>query len=321
MNEEYLWDRSGPPDPEIEQLERTLAPLRYRPRPELARPLRPAPRVWLAAAAAIFVAAVAVWRINLPLPQATEWQVAGFDGNVRLGRDSASVSMPLRTGQLLRTESSSNLRLLANEFGQIDLGPNSELRAASTQQLKLNRGSMHAFIWARPGQFVVDTPSARATDLGCMYDITVDSNGNGLLTVTFGWVAFEHRGQESFIPAGAACVTSKRRGPGLPYYQDAPETLRVAIAGFESGKPGWVAPLLDAARPRDALTLWHLLARVPQRDRGMVFDRFAQLVTLPPEISRDGAIRLDAKTMDLSWNALNLDNTEWWRGWERKWGE
>ena len=26
MNEDYLWDRSGPPDPEIARLERTLAP-------------------------------------------------------------------------------------------------------------------------------------------------------------------------------------------------------------------------------------------------------------------------------------------------------
>jgi hypothetical protein len=38
-------------------------------------------------------------------------------------------------------------------------------------------------------------------------------------------------------------------------------------------------------------------------------------------MSREGALRLDAKTMDLCWNALNLENTEWWRGWERKWGE
>ena len=29
MNEKYLWDRSGPPDPEIERLEQLLAPLRY----------------------------------------------------------------------------------------------------------------------------------------------------------------------------------------------------------------------------------------------------------------------------------------------------
>jgi len=33
MSDEYLWDRSGPVDPEIEELEQTLSSLRYRNRP------------------------------------------------------------------------------------------------------------------------------------------------------------------------------------------------------------------------------------------------------------------------------------------------
>ena len=37
MNEDYLWDKSGEPDPEIEQLEKTLGSLRYK------RPTEPLP--------------------------------------------------------------------------------------------------------------------------------------------------------------------------------------------------------------------------------------------------------------------------------------
>jgi len=33
MNEDYLWDKSGEPDPQIEELEQILAPLRYQPKP------------------------------------------------------------------------------------------------------------------------------------------------------------------------------------------------------------------------------------------------------------------------------------------------
>ena len=33
MNEEYLWDKSGEPDPEIQQLEDILGGLRYQPIP------------------------------------------------------------------------------------------------------------------------------------------------------------------------------------------------------------------------------------------------------------------------------------------------
>ena len=33
MNEEYLWDKSGEPDPDIQQLEQILGTLRYEPKP------------------------------------------------------------------------------------------------------------------------------------------------------------------------------------------------------------------------------------------------------------------------------------------------
>ncbi len=33
MNEDYLWDKSGEPDPQIQELEQILSPLRYQPKP------------------------------------------------------------------------------------------------------------------------------------------------------------------------------------------------------------------------------------------------------------------------------------------------
>lgn len=44
MNEDYLWDKSGEPDPEIQQLEEILGTLRYQPRPFEAPRDVPAPR-------------------------------------------------------------------------------------------------------------------------------------------------------------------------------------------------------------------------------------------------------------------------------------
>jgi len=32
MNEEYLWDKSGEPDPEVQELEQILGALRYQPK-------------------------------------------------------------------------------------------------------------------------------------------------------------------------------------------------------------------------------------------------------------------------------------------------
>ena len=320
MNDDHLWDRSGPPDPAVERLERTLAPLRYRHRADMLRGAAERPRIWWAAAAAVLLAAVAIWQLKTPPSQATAWRVASLEGASRLGSQNAAVAMPMRTGQLLRTGRDSQVSLQDDEVGKIDLGPDSELRAANNRQVMLNRGALHAFIWARPGLFVVDTPSARAIDLGCEYTINVDGSGNGLLRVSLGWVAFQYQGHESFIPAGAECVTRKRGGPGIPFYEDAPEPLRHGVSMFEAGdSTSALDPILNSARPRDGLTLWHMLTRVPAGDRARVFDRFAQLVTLPPGISREAAVGRDPQTIDQCWNALNLENTEWWRGWERKW--
>jgi hypothetical protein len=320
MNEDYLWDRSGPPDPEVARLEQTLAPLRYRHRADMVSGVRERPRLWWAAAAAGLLAAIATWQLKTPPSQATAWQVASVEGASRMGSRDAAVAMAMRTGQVLRTGRDSQVSLQDDEVGKVDLFPNSELRAATNRQLMLNRGALHAFIWARPGQFVVDTPSARAIDLGCEYTINVDGSGNGLLRVSLGWVAFRYEGHESFIPAGAQCVTRRREGPGIPFYEDAPEPLQRGVSIFEAGDPtSALDPILSSARERDSLTLWHLLTRVSAADRARVFDRFAQLVTLPPGISREAAIRRDPQTIDRCWDALNLQDTEWWRGWERKW--
>jgi hypothetical protein len=319
MSDEYLWDRTGPPDPEIERLERLLAPLRQGGQ-TARRPVRSTrPPYWLAAAAAVVLAAVGLMRFAAPAAPTTAWQVASLEGTAHVGGSDATIAMAVRTGQSLQTGNASALTLEADQLGQVDLGPDSELSAAAGSRLLLRRGTLHAYIWAPPRQFVVDTPAARAIDLGCEYTVTVNRSGDGLLRVGYGWVAFQFEDRESFIPAGAECVTRRRLGPGIPYYADAPQPLRDGLDRFERGEEAALDSILASARPRDGLTLWHLLTRVPAPDRGRVFDRFAQLEPLPAEVAREGALSKDAHTLDLCWNALNLENTGWWRGWERRW--
>jgi hypothetical protein len=319
MNDDYLWDRSGPPDPEIERLEKTLAPLRYRHRADIAGAASTRPRLAWAAMAASILCAIAVWQFQARPAAMTGWQIASIEGSARAGDGKAVVAMSLRAGQTLRTSGDSQLTLRADDLGSIDLFPDSEIRAATTRQVKLNRGKLHAFIWARPGQFVVDTPSSRAIDLGCEYTIQVDSAGEGLLKVAMGWVAFQYDGHESFIPAGAQCVTRKRTGPGIPYYEDSAASLQQAVGRFERGDRESLPMILAEARPRDGLTLWHLLTRVAPEERSAVFDRFAELVAVPPEVQKEAVVRKDGAAIDRCWDALNLENTGWWRGWERKW--
>ena len=68
MNDDYLWDKSGEPDPEIQQLEDILGTLRYRPRPlaipdNIATPRRRSYFPLLAIAASLLLALLAggIW--------------------------------------------------------------------------------------------------------------------------------------------------------------------------------------------------------------------------------------------------------------------
>lgn len=67
MNDNYLWDRSGEPDPEVQELEDILGTLRYQPRPlEIPADIRVARKrsfmpLAIAAAVAFLVIAAGLW--------------------------------------------------------------------------------------------------------------------------------------------------------------------------------------------------------------------------------------------------------------------
>ena len=294
---DYLWNRTNPVDDDIQRWEHTLSSLRSNRRYHLPADARRDPRHPPYAA----VAAAALLAVLGPLLQrGTPNEPSRWTSEGRI----------LRQGQSLDTRQQPIL-LEAEDFGQVRVGENTRIRLGRSHNLELKQGRLHALIWAPPGQFVVETPSARTIDLGCQYELEIDAEGAGLLTVETGWVAFEHGARESFIPAGAACRTHPTSGPGVPYYQDAPASFRQAVQSND------IPAILAGARPRDALTLWHLLARVSPSERGAVFDRFRTLV--PVNAGRQAVVALEPVALDQCWNALNLDSAEWWRKWKRPW--
>jgi hypothetical protein len=330
MNEQYLWDRSGAPDAEIAELEAKLGTLAWCDRPgtvetpgawSTPRPHRGF-RTWAPAAiAAALLIVLAGWmqRQAVLVSGATPWEVVEAQGSF-----SAAGTRVLR-GQLLRTGPQSRLTLHADRYGRLDLERETELEVLGggvrQPQFRLQRGTLRAFIWAAPEEFVIDTPSARAIDLGCVYTLSVDETGGGALRVQAGWVAFQHQNRESFIPAGAACRVRPGKGPGVPVYEASSEGFRQAVLRWEEGDPTSMPLLLTEARHEDGLTLWHLLAEpeLPPQVREKVLDRFAELVSLPPSLPRESVLSMERSALDSCWNALELDNADWWRRWKRDW--
>ncbi|HEY6271820.1 MAG TPA: FecR domain-containing protein [Terriglobales bacterium] len=341
MKQDYLWDGSGEPDPEVQKLEEVLGRLRHRSPvpvfPELTRPASRwfprslAPR-WAFAAAALVVAVAGIMLLRdetRVIP--SEWNVTRAEGSAQVGGQSiiGEQTGNLGVGQVVETGAASKASIRAEETGEIELEPRTRLHLVRSingvQRLALERGTIHATIWAEPGKFVVDTPSAVAVDLGCVYTLHVDDSGDGLLRTTVGWVGFKLAGREAFIPAGAACPTRKNTGPGIPYFEDASTAFRDALAQLDGSaisdqeRAAALRVVLSESRQRDALSLWHLLARVPAADRGAVYNRLAQLVSPDAAVTREGILKLDPAMLDLWWNELGLGDVSLWRHWERGW--
>jgi hypothetical protein len=95
MNDRYLWDGSGEADPEIQQLEKSLAGFRYRPRTlhehssALSETARRGNRLWIAvaAAAALAIASITGLRIREALTFTDSGRFPGTDrGPARFAR-------------------------------------------------------------------------------------------------------------------------------------------------------------------------------------------------------------------------------------------
>jgi hypothetical protein len=347
MNDDYLWDRSGTPDPEIQRLETLLAEFRPEDRPLVLPAEFPdaasKPRglllqfPWLPrlAAAAVILLTISVGayfalRPTNPLDSRPSWNVSSLEGAPQIGSQTVSgtsTSGRLHVGETLTTNSISRASITEVLLGEIRVDPNSRVRLVESgpnrKRIQLEVGTIHAAIWAPPTQFIVDTPSATTVDLGCAYTLQVAPDGSGSIRTTLGWVGFHLNGRDSFIPAGAMCSTRLTTGPGTPFFEDASPSFREALAQFDAAAPdspeqsAALSVMLAQARPRDALSLWHLLSRTSGERRARVYDRLAALVRPPSGVTREHALQLDSHTLDLYWNALHLGDIYIWRFWEQ----
>ena len=263
-------------------------------------------RVWIPLAAAAAVAGILLLR-----PRSETWEVERVAGAPRVNDVLLGAGGTMRVGQWLVTDDSSRASIAVGEIGRVDVRPGTRVRlvrARSTDhRLALAYGAIHAKVSAPPRLFFVETPSGTAIDLGCEYVLETDASGHGLLYVTGGYVEFAWRGTSSIVPLDAYAATRPGQGPGTPYVSDAPEALRQALAAFdfESGGSVAVRAALRAARSEDAVSLWHLLARVAPEERGEVYDRLAELVPPPDGVTRARAIVLDRETLDRYWNLIS----------------
>jgi hypothetical protein len=279
-----------------------------------------------AAAVLLLVASWGVWlvyRADALLADKRAWRVTRLDGAPRVGAEQISNNGELAVGEWLETDGNSRAQIAVSSIGNVDIDENTRVRLLETRptehRLELARGKMSAQIWAPPRLFFVNTPSAVAADLGCAYTLEVDDQGSSLLRVTSGWVALELENRESIVPAGAACETRPSLGPGTPYFVDSAAGFQAALKQVDfdpdaAARSTALKAMLDQARPRDTLTLWHLLTRVEGEDRARVYDKMATLFPPPAGVTRDGVLALNQQMLDAWRDAMETTWMGVWKG-------
>ena len=334
MPDDYLWDPRADPDLEVVRLEALLRPVAYRPAPLregaiVAQRLRfTRASSWMALAAGVVLAAGALYSVGRT--PATPWTVTASKGipvvlrATRLPADR-SPDRALAKGDVLETDARSVAVLAVGRIGRAELGPGSRLRllddGVAEHRLALERGTMHASIDAPPRFFLVETASALAVDLGCIYTLTVDEWGSGLLTVEEGEVELQLGDVRTSVLAGNAAALHAGSGPGLPYPVHASDALRRAVAAYDA-HPASLATIdavIGAADARSTITLWHLLQRTGPAARARVFARLAAIAPPPASVTRERVLRGESGALQ-RWRtdlqpAWALEPPVWRRAW------
>ncbi|HEY4177417.1 MAG TPA: FecR domain-containing protein [Kofleriaceae bacterium] len=292
MSDDYLFDKSGSDD-EVADLEHQLGAFAHR---APLRDLPPLPRrPWRrrAAIASVALAAAAGIAMYLRRPTAPPGASAcgggsgmAFtvqSGTTRCGGEVAKTGT-LPVGTWLETAHDSQASVAIAKIGTVTVYPDSRVQLVGTgateHRLALASGHISAKVSAPPRLFVIETPTSTAVDLGCAYDLVVDSVGSHL-TVTFGAVSLEGKPFGAYVPRGTTVVSRPGHGVGVPVATNASREMRDAVARFEDGDTSAARVIATQATMHDIVTLWHLIPRTLGPERAQIVGALERLVPVP----------------------------------------
>jgi hypothetical protein len=298
---DYLWDRTGAPDPDVARMEQLLAPLAHdRPLDELRVRRSSRRAVWIAGIV-VAAAAAAVFVIVLRGRGASEatcgaghgMAFVAHGGEVTCGGGLAARGV-LPVGETLDT-GAHRAQLAIASIGTAELFEGTRVRLDRTEparhQLHLERGRMHARVIAPPRIFAITTPSTNVVDLGCEYTVEIDEAGRGSIIVQSGKVELEGAAGVVVAPAGTTTRLLAGRRASLPLAETASAELRAAVVALEAGATGAIERVVAAVGDEDAITLTALVDLAPPERRPELLARLAELVAPPEGVSIEGAAR------------------------------
>jgi hypothetical protein len=259
-------------------------------------------------------------------PPSTGWSVTARQGTPLVDGRRIQARGTWPAGSSLTTDSTSTARLTLLGI-TIDVEENTTLEPATGETfsgalrpsikdagLTVQSGRLALLLTDsdRSARVFVRTPSSTIQAVAGEMSLVVDSTGTALLRVRSGRAEMGGDSWRSRLGAGTACLSRTESGVGTPYYEDATDAFRDALVAIDTAPVGGlvrrlaVDVLLHDARPRDSLTLWHLLERFEPALRGFVYDRVAELHPPPAGVTRAGIVAGDVAMLTAWGRALGV---------------
>src|SRR5262245_7638956 len=312
---DYLWDRSGPVDAFVAELESVLAPLKHRGRvPAVAR-RAPVAR-WLAIAAVLLLAAGAAWYFMRPAPAGpVSWTVASAVGRCSVGEPTALKSPGGPTARWVDTGEGSSAVLEGKRGGLVHLEANTRVQLIDVgdqaQRVMLSRGQIYTEPTKTDSAVEVVTAAGTAVvtpGTACMF--AYGESRQGVLETKDGLVEFKEDGRLVRVPSSAVVAFSERDGVGTPRQGKASPRLVGMLSKFDAtgrdskARGEMLGLVLAAAGPGDDITLWNLMWKLEPEERKLVLARARDITKWLGKLPEDDLINLNPTAMDIWWKDI-----------------
>jgi len=326
-HDDYLWNPDAAPVDDIAHIEQALQSFSARARKLDQRCIVPVsrPKVWRRVATLALAASVAIAGIygihwhRLSWSEGSPWPVT----IVREG--GATETTMLQVGERIVTGTDQTATLNAARIGKVIIAPNSDAKLVQTgkgrHRIELVQGRLHAKVWAPPNFFRVAHGDSEFVDMGCEFELQIDSPSTGTLTVLSGWVFSQIGFQEVLVPEHYS-IAFAPESVQLPVRTDASTEFRDWVNELATGTPdesrtiALSQNIAAAARNEDYFTLHTLLRRHPQLALGPLYPRLAAAFNVEPnESHRARWARGEREAMNEWWRLYPKQPKQWWLNW------
>lgn len=239
---------------------------------------------------------------GLPAGQAG-WKLQTVKGTVRIGKSNVSVGNVLSDSEKLVTGPGGSAQIEVPNFGLISLTQNSVVNKVNKNEIQFLQGKIYVNKNIGTSSlfsivcFGTKTKSLTSYD---SYNIT-NNLQTASLSVYSGLVEVSGNKFSAYVPAGFTCEINKRNGLGIPYSENASPYMIEALRNYTfRGQQYAITQILSAAQKSDAVSLWHLLARVNAMYKTTIFNQLASYVTPPEGLTQNSSFSLASKQM-LNW--------------------